>query len=361
MTKIKEPVRLRQKKLSNGNISLYLDIYFQGVRKYEFLKMYLIPEKTKRDKDTNKETLAIANSIKSKRIIDLQSGAYDVKLANREDVMFFPYYDHIRKKIESRKSTLWDTVRKMIHDFCHDDDLKFKHIDTAFVKGFRSHVDSLPLKEGSKHVYFAIFKAVINQALKDEIIDRSPASSVSGFKPSEPKRTYLTADEVRQMASFDFVNSEIKRAFLFSCLTGMRLSDVKNLKWGNVSEENGYTRITFRQQKTKGQEYMDINRQAVEMMGERSKDDDSVFHLPATYYNINLNVETWARAVGIKKHVTFHVARHTFVTMMLTQGVDIYTVSKLVGHKDISTTQIYAKIIDKKKQTAIDLIPEILK
>lgn len=359
--KVKEPVRLRQKKLSDGSISLYLDIYYNSVRKYEFLKLYLIPEKAKKDKDVNKTTLAIANSIKAKRIIDIQSGAYDVKLASREDVFFFTYFDNMCNQLESRKSTLWQAVKVMITKYSNDADLKFKHVDANFVKGFRSYLDNeTGLAQGSKHVYFAIFKAVLNQALKDGIIDRSPASNVQGFKPSEPKRIYLTAEEVKMMAGAKCSNENVKRAFLFSCLTGLRLSDIIALTWGDVTEENGYTRITFRQQKTKFQEYLDINKQAVTLMGERSDAGTNIFKLPATYYNINLNIDVWAKNAGISKHITFHVARHTFATMMLSNGVDLYTVSKLVGHRDISTTQIYAKVMDKEKQQAIDKMPELL-
>lgn len=81
MTKqeIKEPIRLRRKTLANGNISLYLDIYWNGSRTYEFLKLYLIPEKTKADKEKNRETLKLANSVKAQRIIEIQNGEFGFK------------------------------------------------------------------------------------------------------------------------------------------------------------------------------------------------------------------------------------------------------------------------------------------
>ena len=63
---------------------------------------------------------------------------------------------------------------------------------------------------------------------------------------------------------------------------------------------------------------------------------------------------------GIKKHITFHSGRHTFAVMMLDLGTDIYTVSKLLGHREIGTTQIYAKVLDKNKQAAVAKIPSIL-
>ena len=73
----------------------------------------------------------------------------------------------------------------------------------------------------------------------------------------------------------------------------------------------------------------------------------------------NVILHKWVEQAGISKHVTFHTARHTHATMMLTLGVDLYTVSKLLGHTNIQTTQIYAKLVDESKKKAIDLIPNI--
>jgi len=150
----------------------------------------------------------------------------------------------------------------------------------------------------------------------------------------------------------------VRRAFLFSCLTGLRRSDIERLTWGDVQQQGDFVRIVFRQKKTRGQEYLDITPQAVAYMGERQAEDVRVFPLPDVKY-ANAHVKTWAQAAGIEKHITFHCARHTFAVLMLDIGTDIYTVSKLLGHREISTTQIYAKVLDKNKQAAVLKIPQI--
>ena len=94
-------------------------------------------------------------------------------------------------------------------------------------------------------------------------------------------------------------------------------------------------------------------------MGDRDRDDVRVFAGFAYSSQTLLELKRWCMAAGITKDVTFHSGRHTFAVMMITLGADIYTVSKLLGHKFIATTQIYAKVIDKKKQDAVNLIPEI--
>lgn len=147
---------------------------------------------------------------------------------------------------------------------------------------------------------------------------------------------------------------------MFSCLTGLRRSDILALTWGEVFEQGEFTRIIFKQVKTKGLEYLDLTPEAVELMGKRRKPSDKVFegiHSPSI---TNQAIRRWCFDAGIKKDITFHCGRHTFATMMLDLGTDIYTVSKLLGHKELSTTQIYAKVMDKNKQAAVLKIPSIL-
>ena len=171
---------------------------------------------------------------------------------------------------------------------------------------------------------------------------------------------YLTIEEVQKLAQTPCEYPQIKAAFLFSCLTGLRRSDVLRLRWGDVYQQGEFTRIIFRQKKTDGQEYLDITAEAVELMGERGKPEEYIFtdiHSPACTNN---TIKLWVARAGIPKDITFHCARHTFAVMMLDLGTDIYTVSKLLGHRELSTTQIYAKVLDKTKQAAVSRIPNIL-
>ena len=170
---------------------------------------------------------------------------------------------------------------------------------------------------------------------------------------------YLTIDEVRKLAQTPCRSEEVKTAFLFSCLTGLRRSDIAKLTWGEVHQQGEFTRIIFRQKKTGGQEYLDITKQAAALMGERGADDERVFKWFNSPGSTNDIIRVWVANAGINKDITFHCGRHTFATMMLDLGADIYTVSKLLGHADISTTQIYAKVLDKKKQAAVAAIPDV--
>jgi integrase len=378
MGKIKEPVKLRKRTMATGNVSLYLDIYVGGKRSYEYLHLYLVPEKTRADKEKNRETWRMADAVRAKRVVEVQNErfGFEQRCAN---VNFLDYFHALceAKREESNTGTyvVWDVVYGLLKQYTVQD-TTFKDVTREWCMGFRSFLNETKLREYSeihkkssaelsdstKNLYLAKLTACLNRAIEDGIILTNPMNGVHGYKDDghEHERVYLTLEEVRTMAATPFKHEGLKRAFLFSCLTGFRKSDILKMTWGEVRKEGNFTRIVFRQKKTGGQEYMDINPQAVEFMGKVGKPTEKVFgdFRYCTYTTVWL--QQWAKAAGVDKEITFHSGRHTFAVLMLNLGADIYTVSKLLGHREIKTTQIYAKVMDKKKQEAAMLIPQIL-
>lgn len=375
----KESVTLREKKLANGNISLYLDIYRDGKRSYEFLKLYITKATTPLEREVNRQTRATAQAIKAKRQIELQNNEYGFNSQFKLDTPFLEYYrkmcDDRAKNQESRSNYQnWFSCLKHLERYCSED-TTFRDITPEWIEGFKSFLNttgkdlhkskygngypSKPLAQNSKVSYFNKLRACINKAFDDRIIPINPLRGIEGFKTEETGRVYLTFDEVKKLANTPCKKPVLKRAFLFSCLTGLRKSDIERLRWRDVENFGDYTRINFKQKKTGGREYLDISDQAVPFMGERGNDKDLVFS--GFKYSAYLLVELskWCIRAGIKKDVTFHTGRHTFAVLMITEGVDLYTVSKLLGHKEISTTQIYAKVVDKVKQEAVNRIPSL--
>ncbi len=200
-------------------------------------------------------------------------------------------------------------------------------------------------------------RAALHEAFKEGIIQRNPADLIEGVKPGEPQREFLTLDELQDLANTECELPIMKKAFLFSALTGLRWSDIQKLTWSEVqhSKEIG-NYIRFRQKKTKGAETLPISEQALQLLGKRTSPADRVFvGLKYSAWH-NLKLQQWVMKAKITKSISFHCARHTYATLQLTLGTDIYTVSKLLGHKDLKTTQIYAKIIDEKKKEAANRI-----
>lgn len=376
----KEPVRLRERRLANGNISLYLDIYREGKRQREFLKLYLIQAKTPAEREQNRQTLATAQAIKAKRQIELQNGEYSFTQQFKEDTPFLEYY---RNMCEERHNNLeskgnwgnWRSCLKYLEIYC-DEKTTFRDVTPAFVKGFKEFLDTVEkdthkrsvhaerdifqaLSQNSKVSYFNKLRACINKAFEERIIPINPLRGIEGFKPAEVKRDYLTLEEIKTLAFTPCRYPCLKRSFMFSCLTGLRKSDIEKLTWSEVQKQGEYTRIIFKQKKTGGQEYLDITPQAEKYLGERGQADELVFSGFSYGSYTSLELRRWCLAAGIEKDITFHCGRHTFAVLMLDLGTDIYTVSKLLGHKELSTTQIYAKVLDRKKQKAVSLIPDL--
>ena len=360
--------------------SLYLDIYLNGKRSYEFLKLYLVPEKSREDKRKNAETMKLAEAIRSKRIVELQNGEYGFKSQFKEDTLFFDYYEALcakRFQTEDSKGNWgnWRSCMKHLEKYEPNRKITFAEITPQWVQGFKDYLENEAcawgndyrdrikdhkLSRNSRLSYFNKLRACLNQAYEERVIQHNPMRGIDNFKPEEGTRMYLTLEEVKTLADTPCEYDSVKRAFLFSCLTGLRRSDIIKMTWGEVQEQSGFIRIIFRQKKTGGQEYLDITPQAAELMGERKKASDPVFediHSPSC---TNETIKRWVLRAGIQKEITFHCGRHTFAVLMLDLGTDIYTVSKLLGHRELNTTQIYAKVLDKNKQAAVAKIPSIL-
>lgn len=326
----KSPIRLRKRKLLNGNISLYLDIYHKdGKRDYEFLKLYLIPEKTRADKEKNKQTMQLAQSILGKRLVEMQNGDYGFKSQFAEDTIFFDYYRAITEKRLGKESRgnwgNWLSCLKHLEKYERNKRITFAEITPRWVEGFRTFLDKKaeafgndkrkraerkPLSQNSKQSYFNKLRACLNQAYEDRIIQHNPMRGIEGFSGEEGTRMYLTLEEVRKLVDAQCDFPEIKRAFLFSCLTGLRRSDILKLTWGEVQKQGDFTRIIFRQKKTGGQEYLDITPQAADLLGERGKPGDHVFGDIRYPSDTNHAIKEWCLRAGIDKHITFHCARH---------------------------------------------------
>lgn len=185
-------------------------------------------------------------------------------------------------------------------------------------------------------------------------------------KPSKlaSNRSYLTMPEVRALAAVTPQNDYEKAilpAFLFSCFCGFRFSDVEELTWEIITTmSDGSKQFDLTQVKTKEKLYLPLSNNALKLMPAKrqAKEFDKVFNLPKRCM-IQKYLHKMIESAGIDKPITFHCARHTFATLNLAYGADLYTVSKLLGHKRVTTTQVYAKIVDESKRKAVDLIPAL--
>ena len=372
-------IKLRKKKLASGKFSLYLDYYkgsitdengkTKGIREFEYLKEYLfIDPKTPSEKKHNQETQLRAEQILSIRRAEYAQGKYGIKDRSKNKLLFLTYYDKLKEDRYETKGNYdnWEAAQKHIENYCKKRKVTFEDIDEEFVLGFKKFLatkartkSNTPLSQNSRYTYYNKFKAALRKAFEDGYTSRNFATTVKGFAQGETSREYLTHNELQALVKAECKHPVLKSAFLFSCLTGLRWSDINKLTWSEVRENGKETQLVFKQKKTAGQEYQFISPQARNLMGTRRQERDKVFQGLKYGAHFNAEILRWCMRAGITKHITFHSARHTHAVLLLENGADIYTVSKILGHREIRTTQVYAKIVDKKKKEAAYLIPEL--
>lgn len=369
--KAKEPVTIRFKELSNGNKSIYLDIYQNGKRQYEFLKLYLIPNTTPFAKRQNDETMKAANAIKAQKIIDLANGKAGIKSTTSKSLLLFDLMEAYAKERAAKGQSLKRSLTikaaaKLIEQY--KGKAMLANVDKDFCKGLSEYLKTAKVKgnktisKSSAQAYFAIFNAALNFAMRRGIIEANPTRLMEADeKPTRgnEQREYLTIDELRQMMIAP-TNDKVKKPFLFGCFTGLRFGDIMSLCWSDIVTNEGKNFVSIQTEKTQKRVFIPIPSEA-DILPERgtAKDNDFVFERVSNVW-ANQVISQWAEKARINKYITFHTSRHTYATMLLTKGADLYTVSKLLGHSEIKTTQIYAEIIDKKKEEAANLLNGIL-
>ena len=280
---------------------------------------------------------------------------------------FLEYFSEIEKKRHAQFShaisITWNRVYENFKIFINSDTIPFSQIDLRLIEDFRLYLLSAKrggnktgiISPNTASTYFSVFKAVLKQAFIDGYLTIDLSAKAKSIQGRESRREYLTVEELNMLARTPF-DPIIKRAALFSALTGLRHSDIQKLKWSEIEEFNEGYRLNFTQQKTKGVEYMPISKQAFQLCGERKDGRLLVFAgLPDPSW-ISKPLERWIKQAGITKHITFHCFRHSYATLQLAGGTDIYTVSKMLGHTNVRTTQIYAKVVDAKKEKATEAI-----
>ena len=258
----------------------------------------------------------------------------------------------------------WLRVSELLSKFNNDEPILFANISLIMIERFKQFLLNAPLggnktgiiSQNTASSYFGIFKAALKQAFVDGYLPIDIAAKSKNIQGQESRREHLTVDELNKLVETPCSNPVIKRAALFSALTGLRHSDIQKMTWKEITREGEHYRINFTQKKTKGVEYMPMSEQAYFFCGKAGHPDELIFGgLPDPSW-ISKPLAKWVEAAGITKHITFHCFRHTYATLQLANGTDLYTVSKMLGHTNVRTTQIYAKVVDEKKEMAADAI-----
>ena len=361
-------VKLRQRLLPSGKITLYLDFYppfrdpvTQKNVRHEYLGIYLVNNpKFDIDKEANKEKIFQAEALRSERELALIRGQFSFLDKAKKKMDFLEYF---RSKFET-KDQKWIRVYDHFSNYCGGQCL-MEDITVPFCEGFREYLlsakklknENQTLSQNSASGYWSTFRGFLKLAFHERLLEENVNEYLEPIEPVKGRREYLTIEEVRQLAATPCNTPDLKRASLFSCLTGLRISDILALTWSNiVKAQDGGWCLRLKTEKTDTEATLPISKEAYSLCGKPSSDPTEKVFKDLKLYYTHVPLKDWIKAAGITKHITFHCFRHTFATLQVSEGTDIYTVSHLLTHANVGTTQIYADIVDKSKRKAVERI-----
>lgn len=357
-------ITLRQRSLLHGRLRLSLEYYpplFDPAKgkktAYENLKLFIYADpKDTLQKQHNKETLLLAEQIKAKRQLDLQSQLHGFTPDHKRKQLFLPYFRKLADRQRGMSRHNWDSSVRYFELFAGTD-IRFADIDLSLCEDFKAFLRSGPkLREkragighNSALSYYNKFRNTLKQAWREKLLADDFHGLSPGLKEKEAFMEFLTMADLRKLIQTPTENDLCRRVVLFGILTGLRFADIKYMTWDQVRGETDSYYLLFRQQKTAKLQQMPIANQAVVLMGDRGAPEDRVFK--GIYYNqVRDFLVQWPSKAGLPHHLTFSCLRHTYATLQLNNGTDIYTVSKMLGHRHVKTTQRYTRVLDEKKR-----------
>lgn len=354
-------VTLRKKKITGERYSLYLDFYpairipdtNKSTRRY-FLNIYIYAKpKNFIERQHNKEILYKAEGIRCKVTEQLINEKYTFYDKQIEKADFLKYFREESNKHNQKWYYVYQHFAAFMNNKC-----TFADVNVTTCENFRVYLlkaknlndPTKPLSKNSAAGYYSTFRGILKIAYKKRLLKENINDFLEKIDDEETDIVYLTDSELKLLANSKCDFPVLKKAALCSCMTGLRISDILDLQWKHVVKlpDEGYC-ICKTLIKTKANSVIPISEETYELLGPRKT--GFVFK-GLTRSMTNRPLKDWINSVGIKKNIHFHVARHTFATLSLAHGTDIYTVSKMLGHKNVSTTQRYAKVVNALKREA---------
>ena len=384
--------KLGTKLVTGGRESIFMEYYFGATtatdpatgkttvkkeRRRENLSLYLIHNpRTPEDRKKNKETLQVAEKIRSEKaqaLLEDMEG-YRVKSEKKKATNFLKYFEDYIKNYTKKDVRMIEMALNRFKDFLaqHPTYKKYTRtilpdqIDKDMIIAFTEYLQAHSKGEGAKSCYQR-FKKVINYAIEHDVMRKNPCTGVT-IKVDDQilRKDILSEEEMKKLISYHDPkqNNEIRRAFILSLFCGLRFCDVKDLTYANVDFSNHL--LHFEQNKTKGHSansgvVIPLNDDLLDLIGKPAKGQDKnglIFKLPS-YEMCSKSIKRWVDSAGIDKHITWHCARHSFAVLILNNGSNIKTVASLLGHSGLKHTEKYTRAIDSLKSEAMNSLPKI--
>ena len=359
-------VSIRYKEKTNGMKSVYLQFY-PGIRntkgeivKYEFLNLEVYSNpKTKEQRLFNKTIEEISESIRCQRYIQIVRRDYNFLGKDNLDGDFLEYF-HRNADFHGPK---FEAARLHFEEFCGHS-CKFKDLSPSLCEKYRfyilhdKHLANCykSIKHNTASSYFNVFLNIVKLAFKDNIIPDDYTKDVRPIKWNHDiNKDYLTVEEIQLLEQMKYdKHPQLPQACLFSIYTGLRRSDILDLKWEHFVRRGNHVYIEKKIVKTEMFVRLPLSRDALRIIGKRKKEGTVFTEL--TISILNIHVKRWLELANIRKHITFHCFRHTYAMMLTEKGISTNIISSLLCHKKLSSTQVYSKVTTQMVERTIEQI-----
>lgn len=414
--------KLGAKVLSDGRESLFLDFYlgysmavssktgkeYKRVNnKREFLSLYLWQApRTPLERQQNKETLDLAKKIRYERgqeLLENQEG-YRIGKQKKKEVNYLDFMADYHASYTKKDANQIRRARTVFIDFLIDPKgellpekvkgsmtkeeketirqsnakkeaqrerkaqglvVRPQQLTMDLMRSFTEYLIKRFTGEGA-HTLYARFKKMILAAVEKDILRKNPCTGVSIKKDyGQLKKDILSQEEIVLLANthYEKENPDIHRAFIFCLYCGLRWCDVKDLTYANVDYSNKL--LKFEQSKTKAHSaasgvVIPLNDGLLHLIGQPKDGNRNQIIFPLPSHTMCLKaLRHWVARAGIQKHITWHCARHSCGTNLLSNGANIKTVASILGHSGLAHTEKYTRAVDSLKQAAIDSMPPL--
>lgn len=355
-------ITLEKKKRENGRFALYLSFCFEHKRWRESLHIMLEPPVDAATRRMNREKMKMAMAIRNKRELDFLANRNNVKSSQRSaGVNWLDIFQEFIEQYQGKDIKMVKASSNYLRLFVEGRPLYSWQLNRPFCSQFYEFLKRR-LSGHTPAGYFNKFKQCLDYGVERHLLPANPARNVRVVTQNEFTKAILNADEIARLAATPCPDHEVKRAFLFACNTGLRWCDVTSLHVDAVDLPNRMLHIVQRkveQHSSKAVLHLALNDSALTLLHAFSPTPDGhVFALPSYSYSRRM-LMAWVDRAGIGKHITFHCARHSFVTNLLLGGANIKTASELAGHSTIRHTEKYVHIVDELKRKAVDSLPPL--
>lgn len=365
-------ITLGKKQLNKGRVSLYLNYSYNGKRRKEYLGIILDPPSSAENRAENKNKILIAKQIRAKKELEFLSVEYHLNDVENTFDDIFPsntgnapdFYVLIGQFLESYHKKDKKMVKACVTHlrlFTRKKNLPITLLTKDFCINFLEYLRD-HLRGNTPIGYFKKFRMCINKCIENKLMSFNPTDGIRLIQFDEVTKAILSMKEIQKLAITPCLNNEVKRAFLFSCYCGLRWCDIYRLQYKDIDLPSN--RLTIIQQKVQAHSknailHLNLNQTAIKLLQKREgANDDFVFELPSYSYTLRI-LNQWVKRANIHKHITFHCARHSFITNIMANGANIKTAASLAGHSTTRHTEKYIHIIDELKQKAVDSLPDI--